>query len=137
MMTKKQYCEENGLDIDRVFDMTVSGDEGVLSMRGGFTGYFAEITDTSVICTHDKLGIRKELPFADFQKAEFGIGNGNLWLQCVVNGKFFAFCTPRKSWKSPAAKLLMEKIGEKTELLDMKEYERYTGKLFLLWALLK
>ena len=66
MKTKKQYCEENGLDIDRVFDMCVSGDEGVLAVRGAFTGYFAEITDTSVICTNEKLGIRKEIPFADF-----------------------------------------------------------------------
>ena len=137
MMTLKKYCEQNGLDQNKVFDMTVSGDEGVLLQRGGFTGYFAQITDTSLICINEKLGVKKEIPFSDFKRAEFGIGSGNLWLQCVVNGKFFAFCTPRKSWKSPSAKLLMEKIGEHTEILDMKEYERYTGKLFLLYALLK
>ena len=33
MKTKKQYCEENGLDIDRVFDMCVSG-AGRLHERG-------------------------------------------------------------------------------------------------------
>ena len=137
MQTLKKYCEENGLDQNKIFEMCVSGDEGVLAGRGGYTGYFAEITDTSVICTNEKLGVRKEIPFSDFKRAEFGIGSGNLWLQCVVNDKFFAFCTPRKAWKAPSAKLLMEKIGEQTELLDMKEYERYTGKLFLLWALLK
>lgn len=133
MKTKKQYCEENGLDINRVFDMCVSGDEGVLAGRGGYTGYFAEITDTSVICTNDKLGVKKEIPFTSFQKAEFGIGSGNLWLQCIVNGKFFAFCTPRKGWMAPSAKLLMEKIGEQTELLGMKEYEHFTGKLFFIY----
>ena len=101
MKTKKQYCEENGLDIDRVFDMCVSGDEGVLATRGAFTGYFAEITDTSVICTNEKLGIRKEILFSDFTRAEFGIGNGNLWLQCVVNGKFFAFVKGKGHLNNP------------------------------------
>jgi hypothetical protein len=133
MKTKKQYCEENGLDIDRVFDMCVSGDEGVLAVRGAFTGYFAEITDTSVICTNEKLGIRKEIPFADFKRAEFGIGSGNLWLQCIVDSSEFSFCMPRKAWKSPQAQLLLKKISEHTELLDKKEYDRFMGKLFWLY----
>ena len=133
MQTLKKYCEANNLDLNKVFEMTVSGDEGVLAERGGFTGYFAEITDTSIICTNEKLGIKKEIPFADFKKAEFGIGNGLLWLQCIVNDTFFAFTTLRKGWKAPSGKLMIEKIGEHIEIADMKEYERYTGKLFFIY----
>ena len=107
---------------------------GILPTVSAFTGYMAEIKDDCLVCTNDKLGVsQKEIPFSSFQKAEFGIGSGNLWLQCTVDGKPFVFCTSRKSWKSPAAKLLLEKIGEKTEILDMKEYDRFTGKLFFIY----
>jgi len=34
----------------------------------------------------------------------------------------------RKSWKSPAAKLLLKKIEENTEILRKKEHDPYTGK---------
>ena len=37
---------------------------------------------------------------------------------------------PRKSWKSPAAKLLLEKIGEHTEILGMDDYNKIMGKFF-------
>ena len=134
MKTLKKYCEENHLDPNKVFDMVVGQGGGILPQRG-YTGYFAEITDTSVICTNDKLGVKKEIPFSSFKSAEFGIGSGLLWLQCVIDDSFFAFTTPRKGWKSPSAKLLMEKISEHTEILDMKEYNHYTGKLFFLYAL--
>ena len=137
MTTLKKYCEENGLDINKAFDMVVGNGGGILPQKGGFTGYFAEITDTSIICTNDKLVVKKEIPFSSFTAAEFGIGSGNLWLQCVVDEKSFVFCTTRKGWKSPAAKLLMEKISAQAEIQGMKDYERYTGKLFLLWVLLK
>ena len=76
---------------------------------------------------------KREIPFSSFQRAEFGIGSGQLWLQCIVDGNEFIFCSPRKSWKSPAAKLLLQKIGEQTEILSMKEYDQYTGKLFFIY----
>ena len=112
----------------------VMGDGGsILPCPGPFTTYMAKITENSLICEHDKLGVSQEIPFSSFKRAEFGIGSGNLWLQCVVDGSAFVFCSPRKSWKSEAAKLLMEKISKHTEILSMKEYERYTGKLFFLY----
>ncbi len=135
MNTLKNYCDENNLDINKVFEMVVGHGGGILPQKGGYTGYFAEITDTSIICTNDKLGVKKEIPFSSFNSAEFGIGSGLLWLQCVVDGTSFVFSSTRKNWKNPAAKLLMEKISEKTEILGMKEYDHYTGKLFFIYAL--
>ena len=132
MKTVKTYCEENGLDIDKVFDMVVGHGGDILPARG-YTGYFTEITDTSIICTNDKLGVKKEIPFSSFESAEFGIGSGMLWLQCNIDGSFFAFTTTRKNWKKPSAKLLMEKISAQTPILSMKEYDRYTGKLFFIY----
>jgi len=137
MKTLKKYCEENGLDVNKVFDMVLGESEGILPKARGYTGYFAEITDTSLICTNDVLGVKKEIPFSSFQAAEFGIGSGLLWLQCVVDGKSLVFSSTRKNWKSPAGKLIMEKIAEQTEILSRKEYDRYTGKLFLFYALIR
>ena len=131
MLTKKKFAEQNGLDPNKVFEL-VLGQAGLLPCRS-FTGYMAEITESSLICTNDKLGVKKEIPFSLFEKAEFGIGNGLLWLQCVVDGQSFIFSSPRKSWKSEAGKLLIRRIGEHTEVLDMKAYEHYTGKLFFIY----
>ena len=134
MMTLKKYCEENNLDPNKVFDMVLGESGSILPKARGFTGYIVEIKDNCLSCTNDKFNVfNKEIPFTSFQRAEFGIGSGQLWLQCVVDGESFVFCSTRKSWKSPAAKLLLEKIGEKTEILSMKEYDQYTGKLFFIY----
>ena len=131
MMTLKKYCEENNLDQNRVFDMVLARGADILPTVTAFTGYITEIKDNCIVCTNDKLNVfNKEIPFSSFQRAEFGIGSGQLWLQCVVDGKEFIFCSPRKSWKSPAAKLLLEKIGEHTEILGMDDYNKIMGKFF-------
>ena len=133
-MTLKQYCEQNNLDQNKVFDMVLARGGGILPTVTAFTGYIAEIRDECLVCTNDKLKVfKKEIPFSSFQSAEFGIGSGQLWLQCIVDGNEFIFCSTRKSWKSPSAKLLLEKIGEKTEISSMKEYDKYTGKLFFIY----
>ena len=135
-MTLKRYCEQNGLDPNKVFNMVLAEGGGILPTVTAFTGYIAEIKDDCLVCTNDKLNVfNKEIPFSSFEIAEFGIGSGNLWLQCMVDGKPFVFCSPRKSWKSPAGKLLLDKIGEKTEILSMKEYNQFTGKLFFIYML--
>ena len=132
-MSLKKYCEKNNLDINKVFNLVLGNGGDLLPCPIGFTGYIAEITDTALICKNEKLKAYKEIPFSSFSRAEFGIGSGNLWLQCVVDGSDFVFCSPRKSWKSPAGQLLLKKISQYTELLDTKEYDRYTGKLFFLY----
>ena len=131
MMTAKKYCEENNLDPNKVFDMVLGESGSILPKARGFTGYIAEIKDNCLSCTNDKFNVfNKEIPFTSFQRAEFGIGSGQLWLQCVVDGESFVFCSTRKSWKSPAAKLLLEKIGEHTEILGMDDYNKIMGKFF-------
>ena len=134
MLTVKKYCEENNLDINKVFDMVLGESGSILPKARGFTGYIAQIKDDCLSCTNDKFNVfNKEIPFSSFQRAEFGIGSGQLWLQCIVDGKEFIFCSTRKGWKSSAAKLLLEKIGEKTTILSTKEYDQYTGKLFFIY----
>ena len=133
-MTLKRYCEQNNLDQNKVFEMVLARGAGILPTVTAFTGYMTEIEDDRIVCTNDKLNVfKRDIPFSSFQRAEFGIGSGQLWLQCIVDGKEFIFCSPRKSWKSPAAKLLLQKIGEQTEILSMKEYDQYTGKLFFIY----
>ncbi len=133
-MTFKRYCEQNNLDQDKVFKMVLAEGGDILPTANAYTGYMAEIKDDCLVCTNDRLNVfRKEIPFSSFQRAEFGFGSGNLWLQCIVDGNPFVFCATRRSWKAPAAKLLLEKIGEKTEILDMKIYNQITGKLFLIY----
>lgn len=129
----KAYCEKNGLDENKTFNMVVGEGGGILPQKISMQGYIAEITDTSVICSNDKLNVRREIPFSSFTSAEFGIGSAQLWLQCTVDGVPFVFCCPRRDWKAPAGKLLLEKIGAHTEIKGWKEYNGYTGKLFFIY----
>jgi len=135
MSTLKKHCEKNGLDESKTFNMIIGNGGNILPQKMGMTGYIAEITDTSIICSNDKLKFKKEIPFSSFTSAEFGIGSGQLWLQCIVDDQHFVFCSPRRDWKAAAGKLLLEKIGEHTEIKGWKEYKGYTGKLFLLYFL--
>ena len=131
MMTVKKYCEENNLDPNKVFDMVLGESGSILPKARGFTGYIVEIKDDCLSCSNDKFNVfNKEIPFSSFQRAEFGIGSGQLWLQCIVAGESFVFCSTRKNWKSPAAKLILEKIGEHTEILGMDDYNKIMGKFF-------
>lgn len=131
-MTVKKFCEERNLYPDKVFNMVLGESGSILPKALGYTGYIVEVKDNCLSCTNDKFGVfNKEIPFSAFQAAEFGIGSGQLWLQCIVNGESFVFCSTRKGWKSPAAKLIIDKIGEHTEVLGMKEYNKIMGKFFL------
>ena len=131
MMTVKKFCEENNLDPDKVFDMVLGESGSILPKARGFTGYIVEVKDDCLSCTNDKFNVfNKEIPFSSFRRAEFGFGSGQLWLQCIVDGEAFIFCSTRKNWKSPAAKLILEKIGEHTEILGMDDYNKMMGKFF-------
>ena len=132
-MSLKEYSEANGIPVEKLFNMVVGEGGNILPTKGGFTGYIAEIRESSIVCVNDKLNVNKEIPILSFQGAEFGIGNGLLWLQCRVDGSPFVFCMTRKEWKSEAGRLLLEKIGTYTEILGMKDYKGYTGKLFFLY----
>lgn len=87
-------------------------------------------------CNNDRFGVsHKKIPFSAFKIAEFGIGSGQLWLQCIVDGVPFVFCMMRKEWKSPAVKLLLEKIGKHTEILGMDDYNKIMGKFFFFYLI--
>lgn len=133
MVTFKQFCEQNNIDPENALEFVVGEGGGILPQKVGFQGYFGELTDTSIIFVNDVLKVKKEIPYASFTRAEFGIGSAQLWLQCVVDGRPFVFCLRRKHWKSDTAKRLLEKIGEQTEVLGMKEYNGYTGKMFFIY----
>ncbi len=132
-MTLKEFISQNNLDESRVINL-VLGDGGAnLPCPSAFTGYFVTIGDDTLTFYNEKLGVKADIPYTAFYSAEFGIGSGNLWLQCIVNASPLVFCMPRKAWKSAQAKLLMEKISAVTELKDKKEYDHYTGKLFFIY----
>lgn len=133
MASLKTFCEEHNVNPENALEFVVGQGGDILPQKTGFQGYFAELTETSLIFTNDVLKVQKEVPFTSFQRAEFGIGSGQLWLQCVVDGSPFVFCMRRKHWKSEGAKRMLAKIGEQTEILDMKEYNGYTGKLFFIY----
>ena len=133
MLTLKGYCEKNNIDINKCIDLCIGDGGTILPKFAGYTGYIVELHDTYMTFVNDKLEVKKDIPFSSFQRAEFGIGSGNLWLQCIVDGSELVFCTTRGKWKSPAAKLMLEKIEEHTEILGWKEYKGFTGKLFLLY----
>ena len=95
--------------------------------------YLVTLNDEAMICRSTKTQEETLINFKDFEKAQFGIGNGNLWLQCVVSGKKFTFCAPRKEWKSIVGKELIERINVVTKVEGMKEYNHYTGPLFFIY----
>lgn len=129
--THRAPAAASGADKPVKLPLIVGHGGNILPQKTAMQNYFAEITDTSIIFTNDKLGVKREVPFSSFSRAEFGVGKPELWLQCVVDGSPFIFCMTRKHWKSPAGRWLVEKIGEQTELLDKKEYDHYIGKWFI------
>ncbi|MBQ7364554.1 MAG: hypothetical protein IJW46_03025 [Clostridia bacterium] len=133
MATLKNYCEQHSVNPENALEIIVGEGGGILPQKISMQGYFAELTETSLIFTNDVLKVQKEIPFTSFSHAEFGIGSAQLWLQCIVDGNPFVFCLRRKHWKSETAKRMLAKIGEQTEVLGMKEYNGYTGKLFIFY----
>ena len=87
-----------------------------------------------MICTAKKdENTLVKIPFDSFTKVKFGIGSGNLWLQCKVGNDSLVFCSPRKCWKSEQGKLLIERINSVVEVEDMKSYNSYTGPFFFFY----
>ncbi|MBQ3019987.1 MAG: hypothetical protein IJD77_05320 [Clostridia bacterium] len=83
------------------------------------------------VCKEDN-SVIVSIQYSEFKKAEFGIGNGNLWLQCELENGPFVFCAPRKYWKSETGKKLIELINNVVPIKDMKAYKQYTGPFFFI-----
>ena len=98
-----------------------------------WTEYEVEVLEEEMICTCKKNPqIVVTIRYEEFKEAEFGIGNGNLWLECNLTNGSLVFCSPRKVWKSPVANTLIEKINSVTAIEDMKAYKQYTGPFFFI-----
>lgn len=98
-----------------------------------WTEYEVEVSNDKMICTLKKnANQRYEINFSEFKQAEFGIGSGNLWLQCKLQKGSFVFCSPRKSWKSEQAAKLIDAINNICPIKDMKAYKQYTGPFFFI-----
>ncbi|MCH5159957.1 MAG: hypothetical protein J1F66_03815 [Clostridiales bacterium] len=99
-----------------------------------WTEYEVEVSSDKLICTAKKDSASVyEINLSEFKAAEFGIGSGNLWLQCTLEKGYFVFCSPRKSWKSAEGARLIEAINNVCPIKDMKSYKQYTGPLFFIY----
>lgn len=113
------------------FILVLGGKNNILPGKN-WTQYDVEITEKEMICTEKKDANNIiNIPFESFKSAEFGIGSGNLWLQCKIADNSLNFCSPRKIWKSEQGKLLIERISSFIEIKDMKAYKSYTGPFFI------
>lgn len=113
--------------------LIVLGKENNILPGKMWTQYSVEILDDKIVCTSKKeSNIVVDILLSEFKTAEFGLGSGNLWLQCELDKGELVFCSPRKCWKSESGKKLIEKINNVTEIKNMKEYKQYTGPFFFL-----
>ena len=124
--------ERYGLPAEEIFEIILGEQNNVLPGALWYT-YGVVVADEEMICYSAKEDKEFHIPYSSFESAEFGIGNGNLWLQCVVNGNPLIFCSARKKWKSDAGKKFIEKISSVTPVQGMEEYNKMTGKLFFLY----
>ena len=98
-----------------------------------WTEYEVEVLQDKMICTCKKDNSTVvEISYSEFKEAEFGIGSGNLWLQCVLENGDLYFCSPRKSWKSEAGSKLVEYLNSACPIKDLKAYKQYTGPFFFI-----
>lgn len=131
----KDFCAERNLKEEDVFEMVLGQENDVLPGKG-FHSYFAVVGEDSITCYKAKgEKVVKEIPYISFREAVFGIGSGNLWLQCYIGDVFLPFCTTKKQWKSPAAQKLIEKLNQYITV-EMKDYKRFMGKLSLFFRIM-
>ena len=123
--------QRHGVSAEEVFEL-VLGEKNAVLPGNTWWAYGVVCTETEMICGNAGEQTEFRIPFASFARAEFGIGSGNLWLQCVVDGNPFVFCARRKMWKSAAGKRLIERISAVTPIQSTKEYDQFTGKLWFL-----
>lgn len=111
----------------------VLGQESPYLPGKSWTEYEVEVLQDKMVCVQKKdSSINCEINYSEFKETEFGIGNGNLWLQCKLEKGSLVFCSPRKSWKSEEGKKLINAINEVCPIKDMKCYRQYTGPFFFI-----
>ena len=110
----------------------VLGNSDILSGKT-WDQFNVSINDEEMICKNVKTQEETSIKFSDFESAEFGIGSGNLWLQCVIGGKKLNFTAPRREWKSIVGKELIQRINVIIFVKGMNDYKHYTGPLFFIY----
>jgi len=111
----------------------VLGERSAYLPGGKWQQYEADIRDGKLVCVpKGDNTVSYEIPLSDFRRAEFGIGSGNLWLQCQLEKGSLVFCSPRKSWKSEAGIRVKDAIDAVCSIVDKKAYDQMTGPLFFL-----
>ena len=110
------------------------GDENNYLPGKTWTEYEVDVLEDKMICTCKKDStINVTINYSEFKEVEFGIGNGNLWLQCELENGSLTFCSPRKCWKSDIGKKLIESINNVCPIKDIKAYKQYTGPFFFIY----
>lgn len=134
-----EYIKQNNISPDRALNFIIGNGGEILPQKVGMQGYFGELTETGILFSNDVLHVdKKEVLFSSFTRAEFGLGSGQLWLQCTVDCSDFVFCLSRSKYKSAAGQYLLDKLeaqlGE--SLRDDADYKKYMGPFFWLWAII-
>lgn len=137
MSAKSEFLKKNGLAEEEAFELILGCENGVLPGKV-WNSYFVVPGESSMVChkANDE-STRVEIQYASFEKAEFGVGSGNLWLQCSIDGEFMAFCSTKKNWRSAPMRTVLEKLGALISEEDKKLYAAATGKLGWLYLLFK
>jgi hypothetical protein len=137
MSKKNDFISKHNLSEENVFELILGESNNVLPGKT-WQSYFVVPGEESMLCYNagdDSVVI--DLPYSSFEKAEFGIGSGNLWLQCLVSGEFLPFCSTKKNWTSAAAKKILEKLDTLISEEDKKLFAKATGKFSFLYLMLK
>ena len=137
MSKKSDFLSKHNLKEEEVFELILGESNNILP-GNTWQSYFVVPGESAMLCHSAKdENVVIDLPYSAFTKAEFGVGSGNLWLQCLVSGEFLPFCSTKKNWLSPAAKKMLEKLGGLISEEDMKIFAKATGKFSFFYTMLK
>lgn len=128
----EHMCAKYDVKQEDLLEVILGGQNSLLP-GGLWTAYWAEIREGSVRFVNDVLGTDITVPYTAFRNAEFRIGNGNLWMQCMVYDDELVFCSPRRSWRSSAAQRFIAALENHLTVFGKKDYDRMMGKLFWLY----
>lgn len=133
-MDKKRafLLNETKIDSNEVF-ILILGDQTPLLPGGLWTSYYGHLQEDHILCYKVKsTGLFKKtysiegtykLWYKDMQTAEFGSGNGNLWLQMSFKQGPLVF-TSGGDWTSPAAQVFVQKLSQLVSVIDLGLYTK-------------
>lgn len=119
---------------DDVF-LLVLGERNNVLPGGVWSSYHAIVGEESIMIykvqskgifkkTYSLSDYKKEIKFSEFNSAEFGRHNGNLWLQTTINGSFLPFTSPKQYWISKAGQKLVKNINKNISIIDLNTYSK-------------